>query len=77
MSKRSAQGLVEPLGPEMTAGLGVDKLDIDARAVPTPLNAALKDIADVQLAPDRLQVERLGLVGKRRIAGNHISAPNA
>ncbi len=44
--------LVEPLGPEMTAGFGVDELHVDAHAVSAALNAALEDIADVQLAPD-------------------------
>ena len=43
------QGLVEPLGPEMTAALGVDELDVDAHAVSAALNAAFEDIADVQL----------------------------
>ena len=71
------QRIVEPLGPEMIAALGVDELHIDAHAVPAALNAALEDIADVQLAPDRLHVERLALVGKRRVAGNDVSAPNA
>ena len=44
--------LVEPLGPEMIAGFGVDELHVDAHAVSAALNAALEDIADVQLAPD-------------------------
>ena len=65
------QRLVEPLGPEMIARFGVDELHIDAHAVSAALNAALEDIADVQLAPDRLHVERLALVGERRVAGDH------
>ena len=44
--------LVEPLGPEMIARFGVDELDVDAHAVSAALDAALEDIADVQLAPD-------------------------
>ena len=31
--KEVGQGLVEPLGPEMRAGLGVDELDIDAQPI--------------------------------------------
>ena len=27
------EGLIEPLGPEMTAGFGVDELHIDAHAI--------------------------------------------
>ncbi len=53
--------LVEPFGPEVTAGLGVDELDVDAHAVSAALNAALEDIADVQLAPDLLQIDGLPL----------------
>ena len=48
------QRLVEPLGPEMIARFGVDELDVDAHAVSAALNAALEDIADVQLAADLL-----------------------
>ena len=46
------QRLVEPLGPKMIAGFGVDELHIDPHAVSAALNAALEDIADVQLAAD-------------------------
>ena len=53
------QRLVEPLGPKMIARFGVDALDVDAHAVSAVLNAALQHIADIQLAPDRLHVERL------------------
>ncbi len=56
------QGLIEPLGPEMTARLGVDELHVDAHAVSAALDAALEDIADIQLAPDRLYVERLAFL---------------
>src|SRR5271166_1046398 len=57
------------------AGFGVDELHVEAHAVSAALNAALEDIADVQLAPDRLHVERLAFVGERRIAGDHDGAP--
>ena len=62
--------LVEPLGPEMIAVLGVDQLHVDAHAVAAALNAAFQHVADVQLAPDLLQVDRLALVGERRVAGD-------
>src|SRR5271165_5541120 len=61
----------------MTARFGVNELHVEAHAVSAALNAALEDIADVQLAPDRLRVERLAFVSERRIAGDHVSAPNA
>ena len=63
--------LIEPFGPEMAADFGVDELHIHAHAVAGALHAALEDVTDVQLAPDRLHVERLALVGERRIAGDH------
>ena len=61
----------------MIAGPGVDELDIDAHAIAAALHAAFEDIADVQLAPDRLHVDRLAFVGERRVAGDDVSAPNA
>jgi hypothetical protein len=63
--------LVEPLGPEMAACFGVDELHIDPHAVSAALNAALEDIADVQVAPDRPHVERLPFVGERRVGGDY------
>ncbi len=69
--EKIGQRLIEPLGPEMTAGFGVDELHVDAHAVSAALKAALEDIADVQLAPDRLHVERLAFVGKRGVASDH------
>src|ERR1700729_527574 len=35
------QRLVKPLRPKMTAGLGIDELNIDAHAIAAALNAAL------------------------------------
>ena len=58
----------------MIARFGVDELHVDAHAVSAALNAALEHIADVQLAADRLHVERLALVGEGRIAGDHDGA---
>ena len=67
--------LVEPLRPKMAAGFGVNELHVDAHAVPAALNAALEDIAHVQVAADRLHVERLALVSESRVAGDHDGAP--
>jgi hypothetical protein len=77
MSKRSANGLSNRSGPEMITRFGVDELDVDAHAVSAALDAALEDTADVQLAPDRLCLERLALVCERRMAGDHDRASNA
>ena len=69
--------LVEPLGPEMIAGLGVDQLHIDAHAVSAALDAAFQHIADVQLAADLLQIDGLALVGEGGVAPDHERAANA
>ena len=61
--KEIGERLVEPLGPEVTASLRVNELHVDAHAVSAALDAALEDIADVQLAPDLLQIDSLALVG--------------
>ena len=62
--------LVEALGPEMIARLGVDELDIDAHAISAALDAALENIADVQLAADLLRVRGLAFVCESRVAGD-------
>ena len=71
------EGLIEPLGPEMTARFGVDELNVDAHAVSAALNAALEDVPDIQLAPDRLQIDGLALVSKGRAAPDHKGAADA
>jgi hypothetical protein len=54
--------LVEALRPQMIAGLGVDKLDINAHTAATALDASLQDVADVQLAADLLQIDMFSLI---------------
>jgi hypothetical protein len=56
-----SEGFIEPIGPEMIARFGVDELHIDAHAISAALNAALKNIADVQLAADLPQINVLPL----------------
>ena len=58
----------------MFAALGVDELDIDAHPGAGALNAALEDIADVQLAPDLLQIDVPALVGEGGVAPDHEGA---
>ena len=61
----------------MTAGLSVNELNVDAHAVPAALDAALEDIADVQLAADLLQIDGFALVGECGVAPDHERASNA
>ena len=75
--EKIGERLVEPFGPKMTAGYGVDELHVDAHAAAAALDAALEDIADVQLAADLLQIDGLPLVGEGGVAPDHERAPNA
>ncbi len=69
--------LVETLRPEVAAALGVNQLDIDAHALAAALDAALEDIANVELAPDLLQVDGLALVGEGGVAPDDERAADA
>ena len=71
------QGLVEALGPEMIAGLGIDELDVDAHAVAAALHRAFEDIAHVQFAADLLQIDGLALVGEGGVAPDDERAGDA
>ncbi len=61
----------------MISSYGVDELDVDAHAVSAALDAALEDIADVQLAAGLLQIDVLALVGESGVAPDHERASNA
>ena len=65
------EGLVESLRPKVTAALRVDQLNIDPDAIAVPLNATLQDIANIQIAPDLLQIDTPPLVGEGGIAPDH------
>ena len=61
----------------MRTRFGVDELDIDAHAVSAALDAALEDIANVQLAPDLFQIDGLALVSEGSVAPDNERASNA
>ena len=61
--------LVEPLGPKVIAGFGVDQLHVHPKPVAATLHRAFEHVADVQLAPDLLDVNGFTLVGERGVAG--------
>ena len=60
--------LVEPLRPEMIAVFAVDQLHVHAHAIGRTLDAALEHIADVELASDLFEVDRLVLVAEGGVA---------
>jgi ankyrin repeat protein len=49
----------------------IDKLSIDAHGIPGALDTALKHVAHAQFARDLPGINRLSLVAKGRIAGDH------
>ena len=61
MSNRSAQDV---------AGFGVEQLHVDAHSCGLALHAALQDVADVELAPDRPHVDGLAFVSEGRAAAD-------
>jgi AraC-like DNA-binding protein len=62
---------IEPLGPEMRVGLGIDQLGVDAKLVAGPADAAFQDVAHTQLAADLLCIDSLVPIGERGIARDH------
>ena len=65
---------IEPLGPEMPAGAGIDELRRDAHALAGLADAALEHKAHAQVAPDLLHFDRPALVGEGRVAGDYEQA---
>ena len=55
----------------MTAGFGVDQLHVDPHPISAALDAALEDIADVQLVADLLQIDALAFIGEGCVAPDH------
>ena len=68
------ESAVEPVGPDMRAGLGLDQLGGDAQPVPALADAAFQHIAHAEFAPDLPDVDRLALVDEARIARDDESA---
>ena len=57
--KQIADLMVEPLGPNMCVGRGIDQLGIDAHLISRPRDASFEHIAHAQLAADLLRVDLL------------------
>src|SRR5260221_483603 len=67
--------LVEPLGPHMRAGLGIDELSIDTDSIVAALHTAFQHVAHAKLAAELLRVCRPALEGESGVAGGDIPAP--
>ena len=66
--EKVAHRLVEPVRPDVVAGRPVDELGVDPHPAGAALDAALENIADVELAPDLPRLDRLALVGEGGVA---------
>ena len=55
---------IEPIGPNMSAGLGVDQLRIDLNRFTQPPHAAFENMANAEILTDLLYVDRFTLVGE-------------
>ena len=77
ISNKSAIGLVEPLGPQAMARFGADQLNVQPEPVATTLHRAFEHVADVQLAPDLLDVYGFALECERSVAGYDERAADA
>jgi hypothetical protein len=69
--------VVERLGPEMSAALGVDQLSVDANLSAGRLHRSFRRVAHAEIAADLLHVGRLPLVSEGGIARDHETAGNA
>ncbi len=60
--------LLEPVGPKMRAGFGVDKLRVHAHPALLALHRAFEHVANAKLLADRLGVDAPALVGEGGVA---------
>ena len=72
-----SEGFIEPLRPEMSARFSIDELHVDAHAVAAALDAALEDIADIQLTTNLLQIDSFAFEGESGVAADHERASNS
>ena len=70
-------GLVEPLGPKVIAGFGVDQLHVHPKPVAATLHRAFEHVADVQLAADLLEINRFAFVGECGVSADDERAADA
>ena len=68
---------LEPIGPEMRAGLAINKLRVDAHLVLVALHRAFENIAHAQFFADLLGVDVLALEGEGGVARDHEAVADA
>src|SRR6516164_5181808 len=62
---------VEAIGPEMSAGRGINELARNSDAVSGLAHAAFEHVADAELTPDLPNVDGFPLVGEAGVAGDN------
>ena len=65
------QRSVKFVRPEMSPGLSFDKLSRDAQARAGSPHTPLKHVAHAEITADLAHIDRLALVDKARVAGDH------
>src|SRR5207248_4246003 len=75
--KEIADIAIEPIGPELGVGLGIDKHGVDADLGAGAAHAPLHDVAYPQFAADFFGVGDLALVGEGAVTGDDDDAGNA
>jgi hypothetical protein len=65
---------VEPVGPKVPAGCGIDQLHVYLNLVTGPPHSAFEHIANAELTADLLCVDRFALIGESRVAGDREAA---
>jgi hypothetical protein len=66
-----ARVAIEPLGPKMRIGCGIDQLGADADPVARSPDAPFQHVAHTQLAADLLGIDGLVSIRERGVARDH------
>jgi hypothetical protein len=72
-----AKFFVEPLGPEVSPGIAIDQLHVEAQPVAAALHAPFQPISHVQITADLPEVDRLTFVGEGGVPGDNERPRNA
>ena len=63
---------IKAVGPDVRAARGIDELAGNAHPVARLADAAFQHVTHAEVAADLLHVDRLALVGKARVACDHV-----
>ncbi len=66
-----ARVVVEPVGPQMRGGFGIDQLGVDADPVARPADTSFENVSYPQLVADLLRIDPLVLISERGVTRDH------